>query len=324
MTPERRYAELRQDGRRLIGTAIRYGEIAELPFGFERFEPGAFQPLGDAMLNVQHDRGRPLARTGGGGLRLVDDSASLRIEAALPKTREADDALELVKAGVFRGLSIEFHATAERMDGNVRVVQRAELSGVAVVDSGAYPGSVVEARKRGDRGGRLASYRGRIPAGKRLECRCGPDGCDEALFESGALDGTIPKDQQRDVLAVAGDYANAIGSRKRKSLRFWSDGKGGLNFAVDVPNTERGRALMDTLNTVDVIGRPVIDQAASAFVREGALARYSSVRVRAITIGATDAAQGWAPLTALKAGDPGYDIDAVPDAPARRRAKVWL
>ena len=96
---ERRYAELRQEGRRLLGTAIRYGEIATLPFGHERFEPGAFAPLSDVILNVQHDRGRPLARTGGGGLMLHDDPAELRIEASLPDTQVGNDTLSLVKSG---------------------------------------------------------------------------------------------------------------------------------------------------------------------------------------------------------------------------------
>ena len=340
MSVEYRYTELRQEGRRLLGTAIRYGEVGALPFGHERFEPGAFAPLSDVILNVQHDRGRPLARTGGGGLVLHDDAGKLRIEAALPKTREADDALELVRAGVLRGLSIEFHATEERMDGNVRVIERAKLSGVAVVDSGAYPGSTIEARRRrgrGRRGGRLASFRGRIRAKRRLSCRCGPTGCSEALFESGALDDVIPKDQQRDILAIAGEYKDALGSKKRRSLRFWSDGEGGLNYAIDVPNTERGRAFMETLDTVDVVGRPVLDTAESTFVREGTLARYAKARIRAITLGPTDAAAGWAPLVELKAGDPGFDVDegrsadapnqdsfaSFPVVPSRRRG-LWL
>ena len=328
---EYRYAELRQDGRRLIGTAVRYGEIADnTPVGPERFEPGAFAPIGDAILNVQHDRGRPLARTYGGGLVLHDTESELRVEAALPKTREAEDALALVKAGVLRGLSIEFHPLQERMDGNVRVIERAHLSGVAVVDSGAYPGSTVEARRRGggrgSRGGRRGSFRGRIPAKQRLSCRCGPDGCDEALFESGALDGALSKDQQNDLLAIVGEYKDAIGSRKRGSLRFWNDGEGGLNYAVDVPNTERGRQFMETIETVDVIGRPVLDMANSEFVREGPLARYAKARIRAITFGPTDVEQGWAPIVALKPGDTGFDVDAVPDAPepAQRRARLWL
>ena len=104
---ERRFAplEYRGEGRTLEGVAVKYGDTARLPFGSERFEPGAFGDVAgaDVILNVQHDRGRPIARTGG-GLVLEDSREALAIRADLPATREADDALELVRAKVLRGL----------------------------------------------------------------------------------------------------------------------------------------------------------------------------------------------------------------------------
>ena len=54
--------------------------------------------------------------------------------------------LALVRSGVLRGLSIEFRAVAERIEAGVRVIERAVLRGVAVVDTPAYPASEVEAR----------------------------------------------------------------------------------------------------------------------------------------------------------------------------------
>ena len=70
---ERRFVELRSEGeRRLSGVAIRYGDTATTPWGKERFSPGAFAPIGDVLLNAQHQRTVPLARTDGGGLTLVD------------------------------------------------------------------------------------------------------------------------------------------------------------------------------------------------------------------------------------------------------------
>lgn len=149
MTVERRYCELRaaSDGRRLEGVAVRYGDTARLPWGRERIEVGAFAPLGDVILNASHDRAAPLARTGGGGLELMDAADSLTVRAELPATRAADDVLALVRGGVMRGLSVEFRAVAERMESGVRVIERAALSGVAVVDTPAYPASEVEARR---------------------------------------------------------------------------------------------------------------------------------------------------------------------------------
>ena len=91
MNIERRYVELRQGpgGRTLEGVAVQYGDLAQLPWGVEeRIEPGAFQPLGDVILNAHHDRAAPLARTGGGGLTLIDTPERLAFSAELPQTPE--------------------------------------------------------------------------------------------------------------------------------------------------------------------------------------------------------------------------------------------
>ena len=146
---ERRFFELRHGGdRKLSGVAVRYGDTAILPWGKERFEPSAFGDVGrvDAVLNAHHDRGRPLARTGGGGLTLTDSAEALEFAAELPETRDSDDVLTLVKTGVLRGASIEFTAKTERFESNVRVIGRAALSGIAIVDRPAYKDSEIAAR----------------------------------------------------------------------------------------------------------------------------------------------------------------------------------
>ena len=304
---ERRYAELRQEGRRLLGTAIRYGEIATLPFGHERFEPGAFAPLSDVILNVQHDRGRPLARTGGGGLMLHDDPTELRIEASLPDTQVGNDTLSLVKAGVLRGLSIEFQATEERMDGNVRIVQRARLSGVAVVDSGAYPGSVVEARRRGRGAG---SLRARIPYRKRLECRCHKNAgtCGTVQYSRGAFAEAAADD---DLILFSKDYGGPVASKRRGTLRV-RETDDGLEVDADLPDTTAGADLIGASANVPLLVRPLMDIDQSDFTEAADLATYSKVRVRALLIGATDAAEGW----------PDAEIEG--PARPRRRARAWL
>ena len=156
---ERRFTELRAEGRRLSGV-MPYGDVARLPWGSERFEAGAFGAVGalDVILNVHHERARPIARTGGSGLVLVDGSRALEIRAELPRTRDADDALELVRVGVLRGLSIEFSATRERQEGRLRVVEGADLAGLGVVDRPAYTGATVSARLFED-GGPLGEVR---------------------------------------------------------------------------------------------------------------------------------------------------------------------
>ena len=135
-----RYAELRHEGRVVEGVALRYGDEAKVPGGRETIAKGAFNPLGDIVLNIMHERDRPLARTGG-NLR-IDDGDELRVRAELPNTRDADDALELIRSGVYRGLSIEMRVLDESIDGDLRTVRKARLVGIGIVDKPAYQTSV--------------------------------------------------------------------------------------------------------------------------------------------------------------------------------------
>ena len=150
MKPEYRFSELGPiEGRVLSGLALPYNRIADVVKNGrrvrERFSPGSAHSTGQACLNVQHERGRAIARQPD-TLTLEKRAGGLFIHATLPETREADDTLTLVKSKILRGLSIEFHALKEsRVDG-VRVIQSALITGVGVVDSGAYPGTSVDVR----------------------------------------------------------------------------------------------------------------------------------------------------------------------------------
>ena len=146
---ERRYVELRADdeGRTLRGVAVTYGDVAKVAGLEERIAAGAFGTLGDVILNAYHDRGAPLARTGGAGLELSDTGERLAFTADLPETREADDVLTLVRRGVVRGASVEMRVTGQRFEGGVRVIERAKLSAIGIVDTPAYPASEIEARR---------------------------------------------------------------------------------------------------------------------------------------------------------------------------------
>ena len=151
-TLETRAFELRRQGdRRLTGIAMRYGSVAQLPFGGERFEPGAFGDIANAdiILNHQHDRGIPLARTGGGGLVMDDNERRLILLADLPNTTAANDALELVDKRILRGFSIEFFAQEERFENRIRVVEKADIVGVGLVDRPAYSDSIPALRALG-------------------------------------------------------------------------------------------------------------------------------------------------------------------------------
>ena len=138
MKLERRYADLTDiEGRTLTGLALPFEVEARVGTMRERFARGSVQSTGEAILNVQHDRGRAIAREPETLTFEVTDSGLL-MRAALPETREGDDALALIRARVLRGLSIEFAAKRERFDGGVRVIEAATVYGLAIVDSGAY------------------------------------------------------------------------------------------------------------------------------------------------------------------------------------------
>ena len=165
---------------------MRYGDLAQLPWGQERIEAGAFVPLGDVILNASHDRTTPLARTGGAGLELTDTAERLAFSATLPDTRAADDVLELVRTGVMRGASVEVRVTAERFESGVRVIERARLSGIGVVDTPAYPAS-----PKWKPGGAAAGAGPGCAAASSMACEahcaCLDGKCDEVLFRPEAL-----------------------------------------------------------------------------------------------------------------------------------------
>ena len=278
MEPERRFCEFRSEGRRLLGDIMPYGDVS--PSHSERFEPRSLRPDSNVVLNLEHDEMRAVAWYPGGGLTLENDEHALRMVAELPPLPAADAALRFVRTGEVSGLSLEFVCLRETRDQGIRVVKEAILKGVGLVRHPSYENAVVEARKR------LQTLRGRIPAKKVLECRCSPGDCTEAIFESGSLDSAIDPDQQKDALAVLGEFANPLGSRKRKTLRFWSDKKGGLEYALDVPDSPRGRALLESMDAADVIARPVLDTAAGAseFTLEGGRATYTKARIRGFAV----------------------------------------
>ena len=322
---ERRHlsgVELRTEGRRLSGTVLEYADVS--PSHRERFEPGALRVAEAVSLNLMHDPLQSVAWHPGGGLQLEHDESALRMVAEVPPIPAGDVALAMVRDGQARGLSIEFQAELERRESGVRVIEAATLTGVGLVSDPSYLRSTVEARRKGDRGERLASYRFRVPADRNLACRCGPRDCNDALIKSGALDDYLDPEAQQGLLAVFGDFGRPLASGRRQTLRFWSDAQGGLYGAVDVPNTTLGRELVEAIETVDMIARPIVDVGSSAVAVEGTTAVYDRVAMRGVGIAATDQTTGWPLLeaitkAALEAAD---ELPAA--APAARRAKLWL
>ena len=129
----------------LEGVLIPYGQRAQdRP---EMFEPGALHwPSDGVVLRAMHKRESPIAR-------FVPEASEseVRVSIVLPDTTAGRDAATNVRAGVLRGLSVEFRSERETVRDGVRVIQRAFLVGAGLVDAGAYAGATVEARGKGGR-----------------------------------------------------------------------------------------------------------------------------------------------------------------------------
>lgn len=321
----RRHVEIRAEGRRLTGTAMVYGDTS--PSHRERFEPGSISMAGAVTLNLQHRPREALAWYPGGGLELTDnrDRARLELRAELPPIPAADAALDAVRRGELSGLSVEFRAMAERMDGNIRVIERAELSGVGLVRNPSYPQSTVEARARSGR-----TLRARIPYDQNLACECiaqrGPGSGGACIPEvkfakmAGDAMAELMNDASRDVLAVFKDYSRPLGSARKGTVRAVS-GDDGLDIEVDLPSGEAGDMAVAASESAGVIVRPLIDydrMEAGTDYQDGPDGR--TVRkpfVRAFLVGATDDRAGW---TDAKIS---YDDDDIRHAEPRRW-RTWL
>ena len=245
MTTELRFSELRAaaEGRTLSGAVVVYGEVSTgLPWR-ETILPGAFAPIGDVRLNLQHQRSVLLARTGGGGLVLEDGPAALRMRAELPETTAATDALVLVRAGVLRGLSVEMHPRQERQVGGIRSISKAQLTGLAVCDSGAWDGARVEARAEvraeGDGLAGAFVYNEETIISDRaamLELRA-RGGARKQRIKPGAFRFALNDDTREIQLLLGRDYDRPLASRRAGSLEL-TDGPDALSFKVDrLPDT---------------------------------------------------------------------------------------
>ena len=311
--------EVRAAGRTLTGEAVRYGEQSnDRP---ERFEAGAFAPLGPLALNLQHDPAVVLASTGD-RLAVTDTPTALEVRAEL----QPGAGLSLLQRGALRGLSVEFRALAERRDGGVRVIERAALEGIGLVDSPSYRGRLELRRGYGG-----FSLRSTVPARARLRCECGGDAlCKWAMFIpealeemfdrvfEGAAERIIAKAEGRaahEVIAVWGSYDRPLASVSRGTLR--RAGRHGVE--IDLPDDDNGRAVLAAHEAAGVIVRPHLDMDESTYEQDGDTLTYSRATVRAFIVSATDARQGWPTPEIVPVAAP----ESEPEE-RRHRRKVWL
>lgn len=143
--------ELRESPDRLSpgvvsGRLVTFGEWADIGGLFrERINAGGISPASRVVANVQHVRSRPLAATGPeGGLNLSVTDAGIDAAIRLPDTADGRDTATLIREGVLTGLSVEMQVGVDRWHGNDRTVHEASFDRIGIVDTPAYPGSVLE------------------------------------------------------------------------------------------------------------------------------------------------------------------------------------
>ena len=66
----------------------------------------------------------------------------------LPATRDGEDTAALVRRGVLRGFSVEFSVIEARFEADLRIVERATVRGLALVDRPAYGESLAAIAER--------------------------------------------------------------------------------------------------------------------------------------------------------------------------------
>ena len=307
MIEHREGVSFRVSGRTLSGRALVYGDIS--PDFRERFEPGAFGDVGTIPVNLQHDRNLIVAERA----ILSDSPRSLDVRADLPA---GSAALALVKRGTLNGFSIEFHARAQRFEAGVRVVERAALTGLALVDRPAYPGSSAEVRTRSGR-----TMRATIPSETALDCDCVGAGC-KVRFLGDALAAAIQEgiEEGKAWVAAHGSYKTPLASAARGTVRARMIGDD-AEVEIDLPDSDAGREVLAAAADAGVVVRPFVDREAAEFTTDAeGVTTYTKAPIRAFIVSATDKREGWPDPVLVPT--PGMDPEGRRSAPRRRR--LWL
>ena len=322
MVEHRLAHEFRVQGRVLSGRAMVYGDVS--PGYNERFLPGALRHNGRIDLNLQHDRSIVVVR----GAILTDTPRELRVRAELVPVRGQPElgVLGLIRRGAINAFSIEFDSRAERREAGVRVIERADLTGLALVDRGAYPGATAEVRARSGR-----TMRSSVPYDKALACECiaemGPGSggacVPMAKFAKAAGDEMAAMMErafaaaERDILAVAGNFRRPLGSVSKGTLRARSTDDG-LEVEIDLPAGAVGDEVVAANEAAGVVIRPLIDYDRSDFTDGPDGRTVTRPHLRAFIVASTDTKAGWPDVRIDYDGE-----NRAAPAPAGRR-RVWL
>ena len=140
---ELRSDDTRSGPGRLTGTLIVEGEQAS--DRRELFMPGALTwPTEGIVLRRQHARDKPITM-----IQPRREGNTIVVDEPLPDTTAGRDAAAEIRAGMFKGLSVEFVSQRERFQGGLRRIGGALLKGAGLVDTPSYTSAVVSVRNKG-------------------------------------------------------------------------------------------------------------------------------------------------------------------------------
>ena len=221
------------DGRILEGVAMIYGSTAVIAGGAfeESFEVGAFDPIGDVTLDNSHNRERVIGRTGA-NMTLTDGPERLEFRAEIPRTRDGDDVLELVKHNIFRNCSVSFVPLSERMEGERRIIEKAELRAIAICDRGAYASTSVSTRRDGKR-----MLSGIIPYESPITIR-NSGKLRKENFRAGVWSRSIQSETEDILIQIADAARNQVLGAKSTGKVVFTDGEDALTFPSGITQTK--------------------------------------------------------------------------------------
>ena len=272
----------------------------------ERFEPGAFNLEDERTrwLDIAHDRERVIAFTGGGGLELRDTEAALEVRAELPRIPAAERALDGVKSGRYSGFSVEFRALAERQENELRVVERADLAGLGLVEDPSYPGSRAELRgawkQQIMQGGDLGRWaRSTVPTGRTADCDCieKPE-VNRVHFRPESFDLVLDAVEAREhvIQAVIGNTGphNALGTTATGALRLARVGDDlGVMLTRAAADTPAGRSLVRADATAPAVVRPLINHELSVWNDIDGIRFYDQAWLAVLLFKSAPTRAGW-------------------------------
>ena len=179
---------------------------------------------------------------------------------------------------------MEFDPLQERTEGDLRIIERARLRGVGLVDSPAYPASRVEVRARMGR-----TVRARIPSGKRLACDClrtaaGRAAARWAKYQRDTLqtmfDEVFSEVAEETAIAAVGAYGQPLASTARGTMRGKVTKGGDLEVDIDLPEDASGRAVLAAHESSGLVARPFVDDARAKYEVADDVAEYTEAPLR--------------------------------------------